>query len=108
MKRSVAAMIPSSTVSEITMKATVLPSQVGVGSMDMGMLSLGKMGAARRQTSQPHIIEWDKVSYIVGDGVDDFARPIQRMDFLRLAEGPEARAMTYASLGLTLGAGERH
>lgn len=101
-------MIPTNAVSVITMKATILPSQVGVGSTDMGMLSLGKMGAARRQTFQPHIIEWDKVSYIVGEGVDDFARPIQRMDFLRLAEGSEARAMTYASLGLTLGAGERH
>ncbi len=92
----------------VVVKATVLPSQVGVGSMDMGLLSLGKLGTARRQTSQPHMIEWDKVSYIVGDAVDDFARPIQRMDFLRLADGPEARAMTYTSLGLTLGVGGRH
>ena len=92
----------------ISVKATLLPSQVGVGSTDMGLLSLGKLGTARRQTSQPHTIEWDKVTYIVGDGVDGFARPIQRMDFLRLSEGPEARAMTYASLGLTLGAGGQH
>ncbi len=41
-----------------------------------------------------------------GHRVAHFARPIERMDFLRLADGPELRALTYAAIGSLLGPGE--
>jgi len=85
-----------------TTETVVLPSVVGVGETELGLLSLGRLG---RDTKRPHTIEWDGQSYLVGDHVGDFGRPVERMGFARLGDGLEPRALTYATLGLLLGRG---
>ena len=82
-----------------------LPSVVGVGDTDTGLLSLGSLGA-RRQESRPLAVSWNGACYLAGHRVASFARPIERMDFLRLSDGPELRALTYAALGSLLEPGE--
>ena len=88
------------------MHSTQIPSIIGIGSTEMGLLSLGMPGRSRRQT-KPHTIQWQDTTYLTGAGVERFTRPIkERLDFARLADGPEARALTYTSLGTLLGPGE--
>lgn len=74
-----------------------MPSVVGVGETDLGMLSLGRLG--RRHTRQPDRVTFTtaggEVAYLVGENVARYARPMQRMDFLRLSDGPELRALFY-------------
>ncbi len=83
----------------------VIPSVVGVGETDLGLLSLGDLGG-RRRGPVPDRVEFGGVAYLVGDGVARYARPVQRMDFHRLTEGPELRALFYATLSRLLGPGE--
>lgn len=91
-----------------------LPSSVGVGELDLGWLSLGKLGR-RRPQEQPHVVAWNtggaeeepdgRVNYLTGARVEEYTRVVERMDFLRLADGPELRALLYTALGLLLGSG---
>jgi plasmid segregation protein ParM len=83
----------------------VVPSVVGVGQTDMGLLSLGQFSRGRKK-EQPYVVTWNGASYLVGPYVHRFARPVERMDFQRLSDGVELRALTYATLGLLLGSGE--
>jgi hypothetical protein len=83
-----------------------IPSVVGVGETDMGLLSAGlEVGHAQTRLKQPDIVAWDGVKYLVGERVSEFARPIERMDFQRLADGPELRALCYAAFARLLGPG---
>ena len=82
-----------------------LPSVVGVGYTDTGLLSLGSLGA-RRNGQQPLAVAWNGTHYLAGHRVASFARPIERMDFIRLSDGPELRALTYTAVGSLLGPGE--
>jgi len=83
----------------------VVPSIVGVGQTDLGLLSLGKVGR-RRSRDKPYTVTFDGVDYLVGPGVAQYAQPVERMDMRRLADGPELRAMLYATLFRLLGSGE--
>jgi hypothetical protein len=85
-------------------QVAVIPSVVGVGETDLGMLSLGTVGRRRRH-KQPDTVAYDGVTYLFGENVSRFARPVQRMDFLRLSDGPELRALFYAALFRLLGKG---
>ncbi len=82
-----------------------LPSVVGVGDTDTGLLSLGALGG-RRRDGRPLAVSWNGASYLAGHRVAAYARPIERMDFLRLSDGPELRVLTYAALGSLLGPGD--
>ena len=86
-------------------KQTVIPSVVGAGSTDLGMLSLGEFSRGRR-SPRPREVTWGEGTYLVGEDVEFYARPVERMDLLRLADGADTRALTYASLADVLGAGE--
>ena len=88
----------------LTIHSISLSSVVGVGDTDLGLLSLGDLGRRGRVT-QPHTIQFNDAAYLVGEGLTRFARPVERMDLQRLGDGPEARALTYATLGLLLGPG---
>jgi hypothetical protein len=90
------------------LKVAAVPSVVGVGETDLGMLSLGSLG--RRRSRQPDRVAFGGVTYLVGEHVARYARPVQRMDFLRLSDGPELRALFYDVLFRLLGdgEGERH
>ncbi len=92
------------------MKQTTIPSVVGVdtGKADLGMLSLGNFSRKRRKAARPHVVAWNGATYLVGAGVERFARPIERMSFQRLSDGPDTRALTYAALGTLFPSGEHH
>ena len=78
-------------------RLATVPSVVGVGETDLGLLGLGDLGRRRRQ-AVPDKVAYGGVTYLVGEGVARFARPVQRMDFLRLSDGPELRALFYAAM----------
>jgi len=89
-------------VSPEGLRVVVIPSVVGVGQTDLGLLSLGELGRRRRKAI-PDRVAYDGVSYLVGENVARFTRSVQRMDFLRLSDGPELRALLYAALYRLLG-----
>jgi hypothetical protein len=72
-----------------------VPSVVGVGSTDMGLLDVGVI---QRRIVKPHQVRFDDMEYLVGPAVERFARPIERMDFLRLGDSPGIRACVFAAL----------
>jgi hypothetical protein len=77
-------------------QVAVVPSVVGVGQTDLGLLSVGNLG--RRRSRQPDQVSFDVGgvrTYLVGENVARFARPVERVDFLRLSDGPEPRALFY-------------
>jgi hypothetical protein len=78
------------------MKATYTQSIVGVGNTDLGMLERG-LGRRRAQDT-PVTVAWNGWSYLVGSGVERYARPVERMDLQRLSDGVELRALTYKTL----------
>lgn len=89
----------------LTMRTAVVPSVVGVGDTDMGLL--GRAAFGRRRRRKPFEVMFEGLSYLVGHNVADYARrPAQRMDFNRLADGPELRALLYATLYDLLKAGQ--
>ena len=51
-----------------------------------------------RDYARPLAVEFDGMRYLVGENVHRYTRPIERLDFQRLANGPELRALCYASL----------
>ena len=87
------------------MQVATAPSVVGVGETDMGLLSLGALGR-RRRSRQPDRVTFDKITYLVGENVARYARPVERMDFLRLSDGPELRALFYDLVYRLLGEGQ--
>jgi hypothetical protein len=52
-------------------------------------------------------VSFEGVTYLVGEGVARYARPVERMDFLRLSDGPELRVLFYDVVFRLLGEG-RH
>lgn len=70
-----------------SMKTVAFPSVVGVGATTMGMLDeeWGRAGV-------PDEVRFGGHHYLVGEYVGDYARPIERMDWQRLASGLEAQA----------------
>jgi len=79
-----------------TVKTAHLPSVVGVGNTDIGLLdsSLGN----NRQRTLPDEVSFNDVSYLVGQNVVKYTKPVQRMDFQRLSDGPELRALFYTTM----------
>lgn len=72
------------------------PSVVGLGQTTLGLLTTGLDG--RRRQVKPFTVEFDGLAYLVGPNVHRWGRPSERLDFQRLYEGPEVRALTYAAL----------
>lgn len=83
----------------------IVPSVVGVGQTDLGLLSVGKLGR-RRRTRQPDQVSFEGVTYLVGENVARYARPVERMDFLRHSDGPELRALFHDVVFRLLGEGQ--
>ena len=86
-------------------QVATVPSVVGVGSIDLGLLSVGNLGR-RRRSRQPDQVTFDNITYLVGENVARYARPVERMDFLRLSGGPELRALFYDVVFRLLGESE--
>ena len=83
-------------------RVAIVPSVVGVGQTDLGLLSVGNLGR-RRRSRQPDQVSFEGVTYLVGEGLARYARPVERMDFLRLSDGPELRALFYNVIFRLLG-----
>jgi len=83
-----------------TIQTAMISSVVGVGETNLGMLSLaGVTGRRRRQKQfEPHRVSFNGADMLVGAGVAEYARPVERLDFQRLGESPELRVLTYATL----------
>ena len=87
-------------------RMATMPSVVGVGETDLGLLSNFNVPGMRRRThAMPDVVEFDGLQYLAGEHVADYGRPIERMDFLRLAGGPELRTLFYAVMHRLLGPG---
>ena len=78
-------------------QVSVVPSVVGVGETEIGLLGIGDLGRSRRR-NLPDRVQFNGVAYLVGAGVARYARPVQRMDLHRLSDGPELRALFYDTL----------
>lgn len=85
-------------------RVVIVPSVVGVGATDLGLLSLGNL-SPRRRRAIPDRVTFGGVTYLVGENVARYARPVQRMDLLRLSDGPELRALLYNAIFRLVGAG---
>lgn len=79
-------------------KVVNLPSVVGAGETGLGMLSLAGVTGRRRRRNLPKKVTFEGVERLVGPHVADYARPVERLDFERLSNGPELRALAYAAL----------
>lgn len=83
------------------MKTSHIQSIVGVGTLDTGLLQTRKL-------SRPDVIAFNEKTYLVGEHTSQYARTIERLDFSRLGDGPELKALTYATWGNLLGGGVKN
>lgn len=83
-----------------------IPSVVGIGTTDLGLLDIDSVGGKKAKRNKPLTITFAGEEYLVGQHVSDYARPIERLDFNRLTDAPELRALTYATLYKILDGGE--
>ncbi len=83
----------------------VVSSIVGIGDTDIGHLSIGNVGRQRRRRLPDRVII-DGVTYLVGEGTERYAAPMNTLDFLRLRKGPAIKALFYDCVYQALGAGE--
>lgn len=79
-----------------------IPSSVGVGSVDSGALNLAGVVRARRR-KKPQVVACNGVEFIVGEGVEEYAPPVERTDFGRFLDGEELRALFYGATYQLLG-----
>ena len=73
-----------------------IPAAAGLGETDLGLL---QPGLTRQKRQMPFVVGVDDQRYLVGPFVNQYTRPAERLDFDRLAQAPELRALTYAILG---------
>jgi len=84
---------------ELQMITYAIPAVVGMGSTtSTGALNLAGIVRSGRDRARPHVVTLDGISYLVGEAVDLYARPIERMDFDRFVQGPETKALLWATL----------
>ncbi len=83
-------------------RSVIVPSVVGIGDTDLGMLTLGVL--EKRGRRRPYRVVWDSgLPYLVGPAVELYTRPQETyLHIERLAEGADTRALTYTVLGATL------
>lgn len=77
-------------------KTAYLPSVVGVGNTEIGLLDTSMGNSGRRHL--PDETSFDGVTYLVGENVANYAEPVERMDFQRLSDGHELRALFYTTM----------
>ena len=87
-------------VRENTLFTHTLPAVVGTGSTEIGYLGIG---LGQQNKHKPHRVSFDSTGYLVGQNVHRYAQPIERLDFQRLAECPELRALLYTALWKMVG-----
>ncbi|CAG0933587.1 hypothetical protein TFLX_03117 [Thermoflexales bacterium] len=83
-----------------------LQSQVGVGDVSLGGLSLGNV-AKRKRDDEPIEISFSGGTYLVGPNVARYAQPLERFDAAKYSDSMEIRALTYALLAQLVNGGEK-
>lgn len=78
---------------------SIIPAIVGVGETDLGLL---QTGLTRQKRQQPFQVTVEGQRLLVGPYVNQYARPIERLDFDRLSHSVELQALVYAALGQML------
>ncbi|MFZ6028302.1 MAG: hypothetical protein ACOYYS_11360 [Chloroflexota bacterium] len=76
-----------------------IPAVVGVGETDLGIL---QTGLTRQKRQQPFQVTVNGQKLLVGPYVNQYARPIERLDFDRLSRSVELQALVYTSLAQML------
>ena len=73
----------------------MVPSVVGVGQTNLGMLSLAGVTGRRRRRRKvgPYRVTFNGADMLVGASVAEYARPVEGLDFQRLGESPEAAGL---------------
>jgi len=87
------------------LRTVVVSAIVGMGDTNLGRLSIGDVGRQRRRKLPDRVVFGD-VNYLVGDGTERYAAPMKGLDFLRLRDGPDVRALFYDCIYHALGAGD--
>lgn len=64
-------------------QVVTVPSMVGVGSTDLGLLSVGNLDL-RRRSRQPDRVAFDEITCLASENAACYARRVERMDSLRL------------------------
>jgi len=90
-----------------TLNVVNFPSQVGVGDMNLGGLSLGNI-TKRRKDDEPIEISFAGGTYLVGHNVARYARPLERYDAAKYTDSMEVRALTYAALAQLVDGGSNN
>lgn len=81
--------------------AVTIPAVVGIGGFDdMGLLSTGLSRGHRSQ--KPQQVEFEGQTFLVGANVHKYRAPVTRLDYQRLGDGPELRALIYTTLAAQL------
>lgn len=91
-------------VQDTKLHVDLIPAVVGLGKTDTGMLATGLK--RNHSAAKPLTVTFNNLSYLVGPNVHLYTRPLERLDFQRLSEGPEVQALTYAGFRKVLGTGE--
>ena len=88
------------------MRTTQIISDVGLGTIEMGGLTLGRFSQGK-SSATPHVIEFGDAQYLVGSHIADYGTSINQLDHSRfLIGGPAERSKLYGTLGSLLGEGE--
>lgn len=99
----------AATIDDGKMRTVHLPSVVGIGTVELGMLADGILPQTRQPKNRGNIpvtVQFGSRQYLTGHNVHNFThQPIERLDFNRLSQGPEFLALTFSTLGLLLGPG---
>lgn len=82
-----------------TVRESIVSSVTGSGSTDLGLLSVGNLSASAHKTGTPDRVEFGRgFNYLVGKDVGHWTKEEQRMDFRRLSDSPQLRAVFYVTL----------
>lgn len=76
-------------------KTAIISAQIGFVPRGEDMLSVG--GVLRGRLKRAKRVSFEQFDLLVGDGVEYETEPLQRVDLKRLSEGPEPRALAYAT-----------
>ena len=87
-------------------RVEVTPAVVGVGRRGVIGLDLPTLDAPAA-SPRPLRVRYDGIEYLVGANIHRYTRPVERLDFQRLSDGPELRSLLYAALWPILGQGSQ-
>ena len=92
-------------IDEEAIRTVLIPSVAGIGSTDIGQLSLGRAKEGP-PAPRPYEVTTGGLSYVVGEGTRRYAHPTEGLYLLWSHDGPLVEALFYGALYHLLGPGE--